>query len=80
MITDPYEIKHPKYFVCIMCIGWICVAHRDLLSILLNSKKELSQISRTTRQNIIKIYENLSQGNSNHHERFQCERVNISAR
>ena len=48
--------------------------------ILLNSKKELSQISRTTRQKMIKICENVRQGNSNHHERFHSKRENISAR
>ena len=42
--------------------------------------KELSQISRTTRQKIMKIYEILSQGNSNHHEKFHSKRTNISAK
>ena len=47
--------------------------------ILLNSKKELSQISRTTGQKIVKLCENLRQGNRNHHEGFHGKRANISA-
>ena len=46
--------------------------------ILLNS--ELSQISRTTRQKVMKICKNLKEGNNNHHERFHTKRANISAR
>ena len=48
--------------------------------ILLNSKKELSQISRTTGRKMMKICENLKEGNSNHCERFHSKRENISAR
>ena len=46
----------------------------------LNSKKELSQISKTTGRKIMKICKNLKKGNSNHHERFHRKRANISAR
>ena len=54
---------------------------RYLIShIFLNSKKELSQISRTTRPKMMKICENLKEGNSNYHERFHGKRANISAR
>ena len=42
-------------------------------------KKELSQISRSTRQKMIKNCENLRQGNSSHHERFHGKRANSSA-
>ena len=48
--------------------------------IFLHSKKELSKISRTTRRKIMKIFENLKEGNSNHRQRFHSERANISAR
>ena len=43
-------------------------------------KKELSQISRSTRQKMIKNCENLKKSNSNHHERFHSKRSNISSR
>ena len=51
----------------------------DLLSCTI-PKKELSQISRTTRQKMIKICENLMQDNTNNYERFHGKRTNISAR
>ena len=43
-------------------------------------KEELSQVSRTTRRKMMKICENLKEGNNNHHERFHTKRANISAR
>ena len=52
--------------------------NRDLLSCSI-PKKELSKIPRTTRQKMIKVCKNLRQGNSNHHERFDGTRANISA-
>ena len=41
--------------------------------IFLNSKKELSQISRNIRRKIMKICENLKKGNRNHHERITAK-------
>ena len=69
----------PNEFGCTLCYHgrelMPCTATilQTITSYLAQFQKELSQISRTTRQNMIKICENLRQGNSNHHERFHAK-------